>query len=104
MSVRNAYDEVMSDAHDRTAVAPGRVLDPVCGMTIDPERAAGRTDYNGQTYYFCSKRCLERFEADPEAFLAPAGTATPAAGTVATPFNAEDTEDTENVFGVWQPG
>ena len=47
------------------------VLDPVCGMTIDPGTAAGTYDYHGERYYFCHVSCLERFKADPEAFLNP---------------------------------
>ncbi|HEY1306785.1 MAG TPA: heavy metal translocating P-type ATPase [Vicinamibacterales bacterium] len=55
------------------------VIDPVCGMTVNPERAAGQTEYQGRTYYFCAKSCLERFRADPERFLNPgAAPATPA--------------------------
>src|SRR5262245_25077697 len=46
-------------------------IDPVCGMTVDPARAAGKYDYNGQTYYFCNPRCLERFRANPEQYVAP---------------------------------
>jgi len=44
-------------------------IDPVCGMTVNPETAAGSFEYQGQTYYFCSKHCLHRFSEDPEAFL-----------------------------------
>jgi Cu+-exporting ATPase len=51
-------------------VAPERkVLDPVCGMTIAPEDAAGSYVHRGQTYYFCNPSCLERFNADPERYL-----------------------------------
>jgi P-type Cu+ transporter len=46
-------------------------IDPVCGMTVEPEDAAGSFDYRGKTYYFCNPSCLERFRADPEEFLAP---------------------------------
>jgi len=46
------------------------VLDPVCGMTIDPADAAGSWEYQGQKYYFCHESCLTRFKADPESFLA----------------------------------
>ena len=46
--------------------------DVVCGMQVDPARAAGRTDYAGRTYYFCSKGCQQRFEADPAKYLDPA--------------------------------
>jgi Cu+-exporting ATPase len=44
-------------------------IDPVCGMTVDPERAAGRFDYRDQPYYFCSTHCLHRFRQDPEHYL-----------------------------------
>src|SRR4029450_3048155 len=51
--------------------ATERTTDPVCGMTVDPARAAAKLDYNGETYYFCNPRCLERFKANPESFLKP---------------------------------
>ena len=44
-------------------------LDPVCGMTVDPNRAAGSYEYQGKTYYFCSTHCLHRFREDPDSFL-----------------------------------
>ena len=44
-------------------------IDPVCGMSIDPESAAGSVDYNGTTYYFCSTHCVHRFRENPESFL-----------------------------------
>ena len=46
--------------------------DVVCGMQVDPARAAATSDYNGKTYYFCGQGCRERFGADPDAFLRPA--------------------------------
>ncbi len=45
------------------------VLDPVCGMTVDPANAAGSFEYKGTTYYFCSTHCLHKFSANPESFL-----------------------------------
>ena len=39
--------------------------DPVCGMMVLPEKAAGTTEYNGEKYYFCSPGCLKKFEAHP---------------------------------------
>jgi Cu+-exporting ATPase len=47
-----------------------RVVDPVCGMMVDPDRAAGRVDHKGKTYHFCSKGCVAKFTADPETYLA----------------------------------
>ena len=44
--------------------------DPVCGMDIERGEAAGRADYEGLTYYFCSAGCLTRFEEDPARFAA----------------------------------
>jgi Cu+-exporting ATPase len=51
----------------------GRTLvnDPVCNMDVDPATAAGSSEYKAQTYYFCSKGCVKRFNADPEKYLAP---------------------------------
>lgn len=43
--------------------------DPVCGMTVDPNDAAGSLEHDGQTYLFCSAHCLAKFRADPANFL-----------------------------------
>ena len=55
------------------SVITEKVLDPVCGMTIDPATAAGKTEYNGETYYFCNPGCLKKFEANPTAYVHDAG-------------------------------
>ena len=52
-----------------------RVKDPVCGMMVDPKKAAAKVEHGGKTHSFCSKRCGERFEKEPEKFLAARGTA-----------------------------
>src|SRR6266699_4189687 len=56
------------------ASAP-REKDRVCGMSVDPAKAAGKVQYGGKTYYFCSARCVERFSKEPEKFLAAPETA-----------------------------
>ena len=38
--------------------------DPVCGMMVDPQKSAGKVSHGNKTYYFCSKRCAERFEKE----------------------------------------
>ncbi|PYS66150.1 MAG: copper-transporting ATPase [Acidobacteria bacterium] len=43
--------------------------DPVCGMMVDPQKAAGFCDYQGPTYFFCSVGCLNKFRDDPTHFL-----------------------------------
>jgi Cu+-exporting ATPase len=45
------------------------VIDPVCGMTVDPDLAAGSHEYKGKTHYLCSPHCLQKFRDDPERFL-----------------------------------
>jgi Cu+-exporting ATPase len=52
-----------------SVAATGVSIDPVCGMTVKPDVAAGSHEYNGQTYYFCSAHCLKKFHEDPERFL-----------------------------------
>ena len=42
-----------------------KVVDPVCGMKIDPTDAAATRDHDGTTIYFCSTHCAEAFDADP---------------------------------------
>ena len=46
--------------------------DPVCGMEVEPTSAAGTHEHDGQTYFFCSAHCLERFRAEPARYLGPA--------------------------------
>jgi len=55
-----------------TTSSASSVVDPVCGMKVDPDNAAGSFAYQGKTYYFCSKHCLHRFSENPETFLNPA--------------------------------
>ena len=50
-------------------------------MTVNPEKAAGSSEYGGQTYYFCGKGCLAKFEANPQQYFQPAPPPTAAALT-----------------------
>jgi P-type Cu+ transporter len=51
-----------------------KVKDPVCGMMVDPQKSAGKVEHGGKTYHFCSARCAERFQKEPQKFLASPGT------------------------------
>jgi YHS domain-containing protein len=42
--------------------------DVVCGMQIDPAKAAGTSEYQGKTYYFCSNSCKTKFDANPSPY------------------------------------
>ena len=44
-------------------------IDPVCGMTVDPETAGESSHYEGTTYHFCSSACKSKFDADPRRFV-----------------------------------
>jgi Cu+-exporting ATPase len=65
--------------------------DPVCGMSVDPKTAKHRFAHKGQDYFFCSGRCRERFEAEPDKFLQPkaAEPAAPAGSIYTCPMHPE---------------
>lgn len=45
------------------------LTDPVCGMAVTYDTAQARSEYNGQTYYFCSLDCKEQFDKNPEQYV-----------------------------------
>lgn len=49
-------------------IPPETDTDPVCGKVVDPVRAKPSV-YEGYVYYFCSRNCRERFEADPKSYM-----------------------------------
>ena len=56
--------------HDRPpAAGAAMVKDPVCGMTVNPQKTLHRAEYQGQTYYFCCAGCRTKFIADPQRYL-----------------------------------
>ncbi len=65
----------MSEQHEHMSgtmhPAPNTVRDPVCGMYVEPLKARGSATHKGQIFYFCSQRCAERFQTEPEKYLAP---------------------------------
>jgi YHS domain-containing protein len=42
--------------------------DPVCGMQVDPTKAAGTSEYQGKTYVFCSVGCKRKFDSNPQQY------------------------------------
>jgi Cu+-exporting ATPase len=60
---------------DMTMKNATAVKDLVCGMDVDTATAAGRTEYKGQTYFFCGAKCKEKFDLNPAQYVGkPAGT------------------------------
>lgn len=43
--------------------------DPVCDMEVRESEAAGTSQFKGDTYYFCSESCKERFDQDPDRYV-----------------------------------
>jgi YHS domain-containing protein/uncharacterized membrane protein YraQ (UPF0718 family) len=64
------HDHEPHEHHPTIAATAQTVLDPVCGMSVDPETATACRDHEGQRYYFCGTGCAEAFERDPAAYLA----------------------------------
>jgi P-type Cu+ transporter len=60
--------------HDHHSPATPAVLDPVCGMTVNPDTSKHRVDHDGTTYHFCSAGCRTKFAADPAKYLHKHGT------------------------------
>jgi xanthine dehydrogenase accessory factor len=48
--------------------------DPICGMTVDPDRAKYKSEYDGRTFYFCCAHCKQAFDKEPEKVLGLAAT------------------------------
>jgi 3-hydroxybutyryl-CoA dehydratase len=48
-------------------------VDPVCEMEVSAEDAVATSEYNGQTYHFCSQECKDSFDEDPEMFIGEMG-------------------------------
>ncbi len=63
------------NGHHHNAAAAVAEKDPVCGMDVVPGQApGGSTDHAGQTYWFCSQGCCEKFVGDPKRYVAPSPT------------------------------
>jgi P-type Cu+ transporter len=60
--------------------------DPVCGMQVDPTRAAAQVEHEGTTYYFCNSRCAERFRSNPRQFIEPRTAAADPSGEYVCPI------------------
>ena len=50
--------------------SPELVTDPVCGMLIHPQQAAGVRTHADQAFHLCSPGCLAKFDADGPAYIA----------------------------------
>jgi Cu+-exporting ATPase len=65
-------------------------IDPVCGMTVDPQATPHRHSHRDHQYYFCSAGCRGRFAADPAKYLAAHAGRSAAAAAPAAADNIPD--------------
>jgi Cu+-exporting ATPase len=70
--------------HDHAGHAHATARDPVCGMSVDPQRTPHRHAIDGDTYYFCSAGCRAKFAVDPDKYLKPAPAAAAPEGALYT--------------------
>lgn len=63
------------------------VLDPVCGMTVDPDGAAAQVEHRGLTVSFCCPGCADAFRSDPDRYL-PVDATDPTCGMTVRPESA----------------
>ena len=66
------------------------VKDVVCGMEIDSEAAAAKSEYEGTTYYFCADDCKTEFDADPGKYVGAAAAAAQAPAEAPAPEAAAE--------------
>ena len=69
-TLRNVRDpvELVAAVRQGNTRKDGQVVDPVCRMVVDPDRAAGRLTYDDRAYYFCTLACAGVFAREPERF------------------------------------
>jgi Cu+-exporting ATPase len=84
------------EMHSRESapVPAGKVKDPVCGMVIDPAKAAAKTEYKGEIFHFCNLKCEQKFLADPQMYIkGPQVKVVPAGTTFTCPMHPEILQD-----------
>jgi Cu+-exporting ATPase len=82
--IRGRFRSSIERMHAHEPRPTGGAVDPVCGMTVDPSRAASAT-WKGDTFYFCHPGCRARFEADPARYARPGGESSAPAEPAAAP-------------------
>ncbi|MGA8935318.1 MAG: HAD-IC family P-type ATPase, partial [Pseudolabrys sp.] len=73
-----------AEHHHQHAAPVGGVIDPVCGMIVEPHTAKHRADHRGHAYYFCSAGCRTKFISDTQKYLGKRAPETVAEGAIYT--------------------
>src|SRR3546814_2000846 len=64
-----AYGGCGSHGAHGEGTSPGLAVDPVCGMTVDPQKTAHHAADAGHEYHFCSAGCREEFVGEHDHYL-----------------------------------
>src|SRR5690606_5545123 len=67
----NAHGCSHGHAGEASVTSAATMIDPVCGMKVDPHKTPHRAYYKGEPFYFCSAGCRAKFETNPEKYLSP---------------------------------
>lgn len=71
--LEKALAGILASAEDLNQLTKGEKMatqiDPVCGMKVDEEKAAGQSEYEHHTYYFCASFCKRNFDRNPEKYI-----------------------------------
>lgn len=76
-------------SHNNVSESSQAALDPVCGMVVETQNNLLHWHYQKTDYYFCNPHCLEKFKANPEAYLNPSVDNTPKTGLYTCPMDPE---------------
>ncbi|MBY8977106.1 heavy metal translocating P-type ATPase [Rhodobacteraceae bacterium NNCM2] len=83
--------------HHRQTSSENSAIDPVCGMTVEKAEGKRHRDYDGETFWFCSAKCEEKFDADPYFYAsgrsAQRGTMAPEGAQYTCPMHPEILRD-----------
>jgi Cu+-exporting ATPase len=84
----SAEPHVHSHSHHPPPAADA-ARDPVCGMSVDPVKTPHHADHAGESYFFCSAGCRQKFVADPAKYLAPKPAPAPSGAVWTCPMHPE---------------
>ncbi len=70
MNQHSHAEHAKARSHDHAAASAATVKDPVCGMSVTLGAGKPSREHEGRTYHFCSKKCHDKFAADPSHYLA----------------------------------
>lgn len=60
------------EGHGGPVAVESSANDPVCGMQVEAGKGYAKM-HEGRPYRFCSRKCLDRFEAEPQSYVSKAG-------------------------------